>query len=425
MKKGLLILPLVLSLLLGGCGLFEGSYVHVTPHAEQTVQTGSEVVSASNYLQLQTVVEAMVGQGLENGVINVADFDQDMVEKHMRAVAFHIRETDPVGAYAVEDIAYEVGTSSGRPAIAVTITYRHGRVEIQRIRSVRNMEGAAAMIGNALDNRETDLVLKVEDYEEVDFSQIVEDYGEENPDTVMEIPQVAAAAYGSGEGRVVELTFTYQTSREALRSMQSQVQTVFDSAALYVSGEGAQSQKFSQLYGFLMERFDYALETSITPAYSLLLHGVGDSRAFAVVYAAMCRQADLDCRIVTGTKDGEPWVWNIVKDNGNYYHVDLLYSSADGRFRECVDSEMIGYVWDYSAYPECVVPYAAPEAENGKPQQNGTEPEEETQPPVTAPTETLPQPSETEPLPEETEPTEMLPETSDPTVPEESTGILE
>ena len=44
-----------------------------------------------------------------------------------------------------------------------------------------------------------------------------------------------------------------------------------------------------------MERYDYRIETSITPAYSLLRHGVGDSRAFAVVYAAMCQQAGLEC----------------------------------------------------------------------------------------------------------------------------------
>ena len=69
---------------------------------------------------------------------------------------------------------------------------------------------------------------------------------------------------------------------------------VFESAVLYVSGDGAEKQKFSQLYAFLMERFDYKVETSITPAYSLLRHGVGDSRAFATVYAAMCRLAGLE-----------------------------------------------------------------------------------------------------------------------------------
>ena len=193
MKQKFLFLLLTVSLLLTGCGLFEGSYVHVTPHLEQSGETKTEVISAANYRQLRSVVEAMVGQGVESGVINVADFDQDLVEKHMEATVAHIRETYPVGAYAVEDITYEIGTSSGRPAIAVTISYRHSRIEIQRIRSVRTMENAQAMIGTALDNREAGIVLEVEQYAEVDYSQIVEDYAQLHPDTVMETPQIAAA----------------------------------------------------------------------------------------------------------------------------------------------------------------------------------------------------------------------------------------
>lgn len=392
MKRKILCLLAALCLLLAGCGLLDGSYVHVTPHQEQTDDGDTEVVSASDYQQLRSVVEEMVASGTESGVINVAGFDQEVVEKHMSAVAYHIRETYPIGAYAVEEISYEVGTNSGRPAIAVTITYRHSRVEIQKIRRVQTMEKAESAIGDALEDCAASVVLQVESYEETDFSQIVEDYAEAHPDTVMETPLVAAGIYGSGNAKVVELTFTYQTSRDSLRSMQSQVKTVFDSAALYVSGEGSENQKLSQLFGFLMERFDYTLETSITPAYSLLRHGVGDSRAFAVVYAAMCRQAGLECLIVTGTRNGDPWAWNIVQDNGNYFHVDLLRGSASGGFREYLDSEMSGYVWDYSAYPECAAPYVAP-----------------------APTETEPVQTESEPMDE----------TLETTLPEETTEILE
>ena len=411
MKGKILILLAAASLLLSGCSLFEGSYLHVTPHLEQVVGSQSEVVSASNYQQLQTVVEAMVGQGREEGVIHVANFNQKLLEAHMNDIAIHIRETYPVGAYAVENIEYEIGTKSGRPAIAVSIAYRHNRIEIQRIRTVRTMENAEIVIANALANMESPLVMEVELYEDADFAQIVSDYAEKSPDTVMEIPQVTAAIYGTGKSRVVELTFGYQTSRESLRTMQSQVRPVFDSAVLYVSGEGADTQKFSQLYGFLMERFDYALETSITPTYSLLRHGVGDSRAFAVVYGAMCRQAGLDCQIVTGTKDGNPWVWNIIQDNGAYYHVDLLRSSADGGFREFLDEDMNGYVWDYSAYPACVAPVVH-QTEQVQNTERETKPSKETEPAETAPEEILPDPTDTVP-------TEMPEESTETTAPEE------
>lgn len=215
------------------------------------------------------------------------------------------------------------------------------------------MEQAEKAIAKALESYDVSVVMLVEDYQEMDFTQLVQDYAQAHPETVMETPQVTVGIYGDTDARVVELTFTYQNSRDSLRQMQSQVQPMFDSAVLYVSGSGSQRQKFSQLYAFLMERFDYTLETSITPAYSLLCHGVGDSRAFAMVYAAMCRDAGLECRIVTGTRAGEPRTWNIVLDNGSYHHVDLLWSYENGSYREFTDQEMSGYVWDYSAYPAC------------------------------------------------------------------------
>ena len=77
----------------------------------------------------------------------------------------------------------------------------------------------------------------------------------------------------------------------------------------------------------------------------------------------MCRSAGLECLTVTGTRAGEPWTWNIVPDNGCYYHVDLLRSSSGGQFRKMTDSQMTYYVWDYSAYPECIGQEAEPAQE--------------------------------------------------------------
>ena len=363
MKPRILYLTVFLCLLLTGCSWFDGSYVHVTPHREQGSSSQGEAVSASNYSQLLSVLEGMVSSGTESGVINVANYDRDMVEVNMTAAVQYVRNRYPVGAYAVEQMEYEVGTNSGKPAIAVNVTYRHSRIEIQRIQKVETMEEAEIIIGEALKAYDAAVVLQVQEFQEMDFSQLVKDFAEEQPESIMETPQVTAGIYGSGTARVVELAFTYQNSRDQLRQMQSQVQPVFDSAALYVSGDGSDNQKYSQLYAFLMERFDYKQETSITPAYSLLRHGVGDSRAFAVVYASMCRRAGLECRIVTGTRNGEPWTWNMVRDGELYFHVDLLRSSLSGGFREYTDGEMGGSVWDYSNYPACNLPYVPLETE--------------------------------------------------------------
>ena len=356
MKGRIIPLLLALCLLLSGCGWLNGSYVSVKPHQEQRQTPQSSVVHARNYLDLIEALSNMVASGTETAAIIVADYPPNAVESGMAVAIRYVTENDPVGAYAVEQIRYELGSSAGQSAVALEITYRHSRSEIRQIHQLRTMEDAEAVVLKALQDYATGVVMLVEDYHARDFSLLVELFAEKNPQAVMEVPQVGMGVYGTGQTRVVEVTFTYQTGRDSLRQMQGQVKPVFDSAVLYVSGDGSDWQKYSHLYAFLMERFDYTLETSITPAYSLLRHGVGDSRAFAVVYSAMCRAAGLECSIVTGTKSGEPWSWNMVQENGCWYHVDLLRCSETGSYAQLTDSQMQGYVWDYSAYPQCLGP---------------------------------------------------------------------
>lgn len=369
MKRTLLPLFFALSLLLGGCGWLNGSFVSVTPHEAPKQVAHADTITAANYKDFLAALKQLVAAGTEVAAIHVEEYPEKALEVGVRRAVYNVMHNDPIGAYAVEDIQYEIGSSSGLPAVSIAVTYRHNSTELQRIRRAVSIPQVQIIVANALESYEAGIVLLVGQYEDTDFSQFVQDYAREHPETIMEVPQVTQALYGTGESRVVELIFSYQTSRDSLRRMQAQVKPVFESAVLYVSGDGDDYQKFSQLYAFLMERFDYKLETSITPSYSLLRHGIGDSRAFAQVYAAMCRDAGLTCMTVTGTRDGEPWTWNMILDGEEYYHVDLLRCSERGKYRELTDEEMEGYVWDYSDYPACT----------GKPVPELTE-AEETQP---------------------------------------------
>ena len=351
MKKRLMLLAAALCLLLCGCDWMDGSYLSITPHQEQNSGTQNQDISATNYLELRTVLEELVDSGTESAVINVAGYRQELVQEGIANAVLYAAERYPLGAYAVDQITYEVGTGGGQPAISVSISYIHGRSEIRKIKNAANMQKAQELITGAMEDCSDSLVVWVKNYQATDFVQVAEDYMKENPDVIMELPQVAVGIYpDAGSSRILEVKFTYETSRESLRQMQQQVRRVFASAALYVNSDATEAQKYAQLYTFLMERSDYEIQTSITPAYSLLRHGVGDCEAFAAVYAAMCRQAGLDCQVVSGTKDGQSWHWNIIKENDVYYHVDLLRCNESGRFLRLSDADMQGYVWDYSAY---------------------------------------------------------------------------
>lgn len=355
MRKILVVLLVIAVLALGGCASWmDGSYVSVTPYQGPSPQEDQKMLSASDYLQLRNVMVEMVESGRESGLISVSGMEQNLITHYMNQAITHVTRENPIGAYAVDQISYELGTTSGQNALAVSITYNHNRAEIRRIKECDSMEAVSKQIALALNNCEAGVVLLINSYRETDFTQHVRDYADDYPELVMELPQVTVNMYPEkGSVRLVELQFTYQTSRESLRDMQNRVKPLFDSARLYVSGDASESEKYAQLYAFLMERATYEIQTSITPSYSLLHHGVGDSRAFAVVYAAMCRWAGLDCMVVSGTVDGEPRFWNIICCDGVNYHLDLLRCNEQGQMNICADDQMQGYVWDYSAYPAC------------------------------------------------------------------------
>ena len=344
----------VLCLFLCGCSLMSGEHLSVTPHESPVSGNQTANLSVSDYAELKAVLESMVRAGTESTVINVSRYNPKLLDNGVKTAVTHLKENDPLGSWAVEDVEYEIGTGGGQRVISVNISYIHGRSQIRQVRNVSDMKELEIQMEEILEECADSAVFLVESYDRKDLVQMVEDYADAHPDVVMEIPAVAVGVYPNDRSgtRVLEVEFTYQTSRESLRKMQNQVRRVFSSAELYINSDSTQLQKFSQLYTFLMERYDYTIGTSITPAYSLLVHGVGDSEAFASVYSAMCRRAGLECQVISGTKNGEAWYWNLIRVDDQWFHVDLLKSSEQGTFTCYVDEQMQGYVWDYSAYGE-------------------------------------------------------------------------
>lgn len=351
------LLVFVLCLLLCGCSaMWDGHYVSITPNQPQNNQSGSNQVNAADYDSLYNALVNMVESGNASGVIHVQEYDITYLERDIKRAVSNVTRSNPIAAYAVDSISWELGNNSGQRAVAVSISYVHDRMEILKIRRVADLDAAVEVLQDVLDDAASGVVLHIENYEKTDFDLLIQRYVFMNPHKVMEAPVATANVYpeSTGDSRVVELKLTYQNSRDALRAMKTSVSPIFSAAGLYVSGSDEPLQKFSQLYSFLMERYPYQLETSITPAYSLLCHGVGDSRAFAMVYAVMCRNAGLECQVVNGTRNGESWYWNLVNIDGVYYHVDLLRSNEKDAFSVMTDDAMEGYVWDYSAYPAAV-----------------------------------------------------------------------
>ncbi|MBE6932949.1 MAG: transglutaminase domain-containing protein [Ruminococcaceae bacterium] len=378
MKFRMIGLCLGIVLLLAGCGFVSNEYVSVTPHTESYSQPeGEEAVTVSNYTELKNAILSFVEDGVEEAVLTADAYIGDIDEDYEIAYKY-ITETNPTGAYLVEEITPEIIRAGSYFKLSLTIRYRNAPMELAGARTVRGPSGVEEELKAALKDCGESLLLRVSDYETMDFEEMAARCFEEDLTTVMAKPQVDAEIYpNQGNLRIVELRFTYPRAVAELKVMQSAVNTIMNSAYGYVSYGQSETEKAMLLYSFLSERHAYIEDTSETPAYALLCEGVADSRAFAAVYSAMCTQAGLRCTVVHGMKNGEPYDWNILELDAGIWHVDSLADEKNGlrELQFLTDAFMYGYEWDKEAYPVCA----------GAPEPPAPVEEEQTPPPEETP----------------------------------------
>ena len=223
--KRILAAVLFCAVLLSGCDLWmSAAYYSVTPHQSASGSGSNTSAEVSSYIELREKLEQMVAEGTENGVIYYSVIDRAHIDRYMETAAGYVMTSTPIGAYAVSDIEYDIGTNTGKQAVAVTVQYNHSRPEILRIKQASTMEDAGQIITGVLENCDTGVTIHVDAYEQMDVTQYVQDYVDENPDICMEMPQVTTSIYPEdGTSRIIEIMFSYQTSREELRKMQQAV----------------------------------------------------------------------------------------------------------------------------------------------------------------------------------------------------------
>lgn len=420
-----LLLPLLLALC--ACSrLSRDDYRSVEPHVEQTVAAEQptqeeQPTVVTNRNELRGAVLSFIRNWTEHGTIFVQNYS-GAIESDLSETMSYVTAEDPVGAYAVDYADAELTGDAQSGSIELSIVFRRSAAEIDSIVTVNDNLVAEEMIHRALQNYDTALTLRIRNYTETDFVTDIRSYCLEHPQEAGALPTFSATLYPrEGETRILELHFEYAYSKDEMRLMQDSVETILRSAATYVRAGQTEREQTELLARFLLMRFSYtvgATEPSM-PAYDLLVNGVAHSLSFSSVFFAECSSADVECVMVSGTKDGAVRYWNIVKIEDTYYHVDLMRSVELGE-RELVllrDEAMQeeGYSWNAEAYPASPEPTDEPTEPDAPPT---TEPPEPTQPPLTEPPETT-QPPTALPTEEPTEPSEPTTDapTEEPTEP--------
>ena len=350
MKGRVLSLALCGALCLTGCSaLLDRPYVMVEPHVEQPVLSeGSSALQVSTYSELVGGVLFLVSQGEETGTIQLIDYRGEVEEDLARACR-EVAEEDPLGAYAVEDIAYSSTRVLTTYEAVLEIDYRRTREQIQSLTGVSSTSAIRPAAAVALAEHRAELALRVS-YFTGDAGAVVDlvrrAYYDE-PASALGLPRYTVALYpdgSSGSQRVVEVVFTYPERRAVLEERQTQLRERVEQllAGLPALPEG-ESGRLAWLFSLLSEA-RYDPEGGPT-AWDALVGAGADSEGLALTFQLLAEELEVGAALVEGTLDGQRHFWNQLTADGGAHYVDLT-RDADGTTYSPQDLLALCYVWD-------------------------------------------------------------------------------
>ena len=366
MKKKLLAGVLALSLLATGCSsLLERDYVDVTPHnSNPTAEGDPSVLRAESYQELVNALIYFISQGVETGSIRLYSDSQD-AEADLAAACLEVVQEDPLGAYAVDYIKFNITSIVTYDEAEVQITYRRSREQVASIISATGTTAIRSELEEAMASFAAERVLRISYFnEDYDYIQsLIRQAYLASPETALDYPAADVTFYPeSGRQRIVEVLLTYQLEPEELERRQRALSMASEEMAARLWGaEG--DEGLLELRQAILDTASYDPEGGST-AYHALVQHQADSLGLALSMSLLCRQLEFSCQIVEGTLDGEAHSWNLVSTQEGWRHLDLtLPAGEEGPFLTDQQMEEAGYAWDRDAFPAC----SAPQEEDGTP----------------------------------------------------------
>lgn len=348
MKGRILAGALSVSLLLTGCAsMLTREYGSVEPHSATLVSEGdANTLRAESYQDVVNGLIYFINRGAESGSIRF-DGEEPDVRALLDEACLEVVQEDPLGAYAVEYIKYNVAPIVGSYEADIQITYRRSREQVAAITDATGASAIRSELSEALAAFSPEVVLRISYFEEDEayLRQLVREAYLSDPASALGMPEAEIAMYPErGPRRIVEILLTYPKPRELLESQRNSLRREAERLAEECAGASGR-ERLAGLAG----AYDPAGGST---AYDALLGSGADSQGLALSFALLCTQAELNCAVVDGQLDGTAHQWNVVETDSGWRHVDL---TREGEIRFWTDGELTGagYSWRSDLVPQC------------------------------------------------------------------------
>ena len=127
----------------------------------------------------------------------------------------------------------------------------------------------------------------------------------------------------------IKYTMAYHSNAEQEAKLTAAVASAMTTLQLNGLSE---AKKITKIHDYICNHVDYeynSKEEQIYTAYGALCTGKAVCQGYAVLFYRLCKEAGLSVRIISGTGNGGPHAWNIVRIGSKYYNVDCTWDGQD------------------------------------------------------------------------------------------------
>ena len=355
----------VLFVCITGCSaVFSNSYRSEQDfQGNEKINLDANVQVVQNYSELRRLIFGMVNNHSETTELVFSGYTGNVVSD-IASVCNAIKTESSYGAYCVDYVSYDLRQIVSSYEANIHISYLYSAEELQNLQTTSNMESFTELLIHALEKEDDKLVVRVNNgvSETENVRNIMEHAIRNHPLSISYQPKFTVKIFdGNTSQKIYDVSIQYDNQNNNL----TRLEKINESIIRMVSDikEDSIENRLVAAAVSLSDRCVYNQQMDGS-AYLALVEGESNSEGIACAFKALCDQMGVECQVVTGRMDKQPYFWNIVKIEDAYYHMDISALGQLGAENSLFmkDSEkQVNCWWNQSEYPECDGPltYAA------------------------------------------------------------------
>lgn len=252
--------------------------------------------------------------------------------------------------------------------------YNESKKNLNKLIEVKNYKEFEDALIETLDKFNDRLLLKIYNYNDYIYSiqNAIDRAFSKNPDLDYGYSGFIYSIYGQGTDRIIDIDIKYDLTKNEMIHMRNSVDEKAKKIVKeIINSDMTDFEKELALHDYVVNNSSYAiesLENNSVPidertAYGVLVKGKGICSSYTKAMQKLLNLVGIENYYIKGYANGEAHAWNIVKIQGEFYHLDATFDdpiTVNGEkilsydYFNLSDKDIWeDHSWDIYNYPEC------------------------------------------------------------------------